>query len=190
MKRLKLSQPDSTENKEIIFPEEVWIIIWSYLDFKSIQKTCTQVSKSWLEMIRSSKLSWEMKFRQKFSYDLVFLALDDFNAISFHWENLRVLHYLSEVEFASGINFSFKENSLLGVGERFVLVSNPLAFSERYPMVEIGGVFSSGNLRNRTEEVVLKSLTTGLIRDFTYKDVDPWPSAGDGAGYSLVLICP
>ena len=52
-------------------------------------------------MIRSSKLSWEMKFRQKFSYDLVFLALDDFNAISFHWENLRVLHYLSEVEFVN-----------------------------------------------------------------------------------------
>ena len=52
-------------------------------------------------MIRSSKLSWEMKFRQKFSYDLVFLAVDDFNAISFHWENLRVLHFSSEVEFVN-----------------------------------------------------------------------------------------
>ena len=97
---------------------------------------------------------------------------------------------LSEVEFSSGISFSFRAHNLLGVGERFVVVSNPLAFSERYPMVKIGGVFSSGNLRNRTEQVVLKSLMTGLIRDFTYKDVDPWPSAGDGAGYSLVLIAP
>ncbi len=57
-------------------------------------------------------------------------------------------------------------------------------------MVEIGGVFSSGNLRNGTEQIVLNSLATGLIRDFTYRDVDPWPSAGDGAGYSLVLIAP
>ena len=81
--------------------EEVWILIWSYLDFIIVQNICSCLSKSWLKMIRSSKLSWEMKFRQKFSYDLVFLAVDDFNAISFHWENLRVLHFSSEVEFVN-----------------------------------------------------------------------------------------
>ena len=81
--------------------EEVWILIWSYLDFIIVQNICSCVSKSWLKMIRSSKLSWEMKFRQKFSYDLVFLAVDDFNAISIHWENLRVLHFSYEVEFVN-----------------------------------------------------------------------------------------
>jgi len=97
---------------------------------------------------------------------------------------------LSGVEFTSGIGFSFPANSLLGVGERVVLVSNAAAFSERYPTVGIGGVFSSGNLSNGSEQVVLASLESGVIRDFTYEDVDPWPSAGDGAGYSLVLIAP
>ncbi|MDG2324900.1 MAG: lamin tail domain-containing protein [Akkermansiaceae bacterium] len=97
---------------------------------------------------------------------------------------------LTGVEFTSGIGFSFPANSLLGVGERVVLVSNTAAFSERYPTVGIGGVFSSGNLRNGSEQVVLASLASGVIRDFTYEDVDPWPSAGDGAGYSLVLIAP
>ncbi|OUV13377.1 MAG: hypothetical protein CBC46_07130 [Verrucomicrobiaceae bacterium TMED86] len=97
---------------------------------------------------------------------------------------------LSGVEFTSGIGFSFAANSLLGVGERVVLVSNAAAFSERYPTVEIGGIFSSGNLSNGSEQVVLASLAAGVIRDFTYEDVDPWPRAGDGAGYSLVLIAP
>ena len=39
VKRLKLSQSDTTEIKEIIFPEEVWMIIWSYLDFFIDMKT-------------------------------------------------------------------------------------------------------------------------------------------------------
>ena len=97
---------------------------------------------------------------------------------------------LSGVKFASGISFSFAENTLLGIGERLVLVSNAAAFSERYRGVEIGGVFSSGKLGNGSEQVVLTSATTGVIRDFTYADVDPWPSAGDGDGYSLVLVAP
>ena len=97
---------------------------------------------------------------------------------------------LSGVEFTSGISFSFAENTLLGIGERLVLVSHAAAFSERYPGVEIGGVFSSGKLGNGGEQVVLTSSTTGVIRDFTYVDVDPWPSAGDGHGYSLVLVAP
>jgi hypothetical protein len=97
---------------------------------------------------------------------------------------------LSGVGFANGISFSFAENSLLGIGKRVVLVSNAAAFSERYSAVEIGGIFSSGNLSNGSEQVVLSSVTSGVIREFTYEDVAPWPSAGDGAGYSLVLIAP
>ena len=52
-------------NKEqLILPQEVWILIWSFLDFKTLQKICIRVSKSWMEMIRSSKLSWEVKLRR------------------------------------------------------------------------------------------------------------------------------
>ena len=97
---------------------------------------------------------------------------------------------LSGVKFSSGISFSFAADRLLGVGERVVLVSDATSFSERYPGLEIGGIFHSGNLKNGSEQVVLMSRVTGVIRDFTYEDVNPWPSAGDGAGYSLVLIAP
>ena len=97
---------------------------------------------------------------------------------------------LSGVKFSSGISFSFAADRLLGVGERVVLVSDATAFSERYPGLEIGGIFHSGNLKNGSEQVVLMSRVTGVIRDFTYEDVNPWPSAGDGAGYSLILIAP
>ena len=88
VKTLATSQPDSTEIEKIIFPEELWILIWSYLDFKTIQKTCTQVSKSWLEMIRSSKLSWEMRLQHRFSFfkrDI--LEVEDFNDILDRWKN-------------------------------------------------------------------------------------------------------
>ena len=87
-----------TEIEEIILPEEVWIEIWSYLDFKTLQKTCTRVSKSWKKMIRSSKLSWEMKLRYR-SYPHM-LEVKDFNAILFQWQELRELHFSSEHDFA------------------------------------------------------------------------------------------
>jgi hypothetical protein len=91
----------STEIVEIILPEEVWILIWSYLDFNIVQKICSLVSKSWLEMIRSSKLSWEMKLQIiYYKDDMDVIALRDFNSILFHWNNLRVLHFSSEPEFA------------------------------------------------------------------------------------------
>ena len=96
-----------TEIEEIILPEEVWIEIWSYLDFKTIQKICTRVSKSWIKMIRSSKLSWEMKLRYR-SYPHM-LEVKDFNAILFQWHELRELHFSSEHDFAKfrlGLNYN------------------------------------------------------------------------------------
>ena len=45
-------QPRSTVIGGIVLPEKCLIQILSYLDFKTVQKVCTQVSKSWLELIR------------------------------------------------------------------------------------------------------------------------------------------
>ena len=127
VKRLKLSQPDSTEIKDIIFPEEVWIIIWSYLDFKSIQKTCTQVSKSWLEMIRSSKLSWEMRLQHRFSFfKLDLLEVKDFNDILDHWKNLRVIHFKSELDFTR-FQLSLKTHKSL---KKIVISSGPILYNK------------------------------------------------------------
>ena len=92
------SLPSSTEIEEFILPEEIWIMIWKYLDFKTLQKVCTQVSKSWLEMIRSSKLSWEIKLLYTRNY-LEDLEVSDFNAMLLHWKELRVIHFSSQDDF-------------------------------------------------------------------------------------------
>ena len=53
-----------TEEQRINLPREMWIEIWSFLDFKTLQKTCTLVSKTWFEEIRNStKLSGEMTLK-------------------------------------------------------------------------------------------------------------------------------
>jgi hypothetical protein len=86
-------------------PGEILMKFWSYLDFDTVQKTCTRVSKSWLGMIRSSKLSWEMKLRDTRPG---LLGVTDFNAILSQWEDLRELHFSSEEDFAQ---FRFSLNS-------------------------------------------------------------------------------
>ena len=94
-------EASSTKMFEIILPEEVWILIWSYLDFNIVQKICSRVSKSWLKMIRSSKLSWEMKLKiMYYKDDMDVIAHMDFSSILFRWNNLRVLYFSSEPEFA------------------------------------------------------------------------------------------
>ena len=92
------SSPTCTQIEDIILPEEVWMIIWSYLDFKTVQKICTLVSITWFEMIRSSKLSWEMTLRQ--SVDSQYqIEVTDFIGILSHWKDLRVIHFSFEGDF-------------------------------------------------------------------------------------------
>ena len=119
LKRPESSLPSSTEIEEFILPEEIWIMIWKYLDFKILQKVCTQVSKSWLEMIRSSKLSWEIKLRYTRSC-LEDLEITDFNAMLLHWKDLRVIHFSSQDDFDK---FRLSLNSHNIVGK--VVISSP-----------------------------------------------------------------
>ena len=49
-------------------PKDVWIEIWSLLDFETLQKSCTRVCKTWFEDIRDSgrlsgelRLNWESR---------------------------------------------------------------------------------------------------------------------------------
>ena len=122
-------EASSTEIVEILLPEEVWILIWSYLDFKIVQKICSRVSKSWLNMIRSSKLSWEMKLQIiDYKDDMDVIALRDFNSILFHWNNLRVLHFLSEPEFAR-FRLSLSLNSHESL-EKIVIPAGPDLFTK------------------------------------------------------------
>ena len=122
-------EASSTKIVEIILPEEVWILIWSNLDFNIVQKICSRVSKSWLKMIRSSKLSWEMKLQIiDYKDDMDVIALRDFNSILFHWNNLRVLHFSSEPEFAR-FRLSLSLNSHESL-EKIVIPAGPGLFTE------------------------------------------------------------
>ena len=77
----------SSEVLAINLPKEVWIHIWSFLDFNTCQKMCTSVSKEWLFQIRNStRLSGE-----------IILRLENRNvegikdALS-KWPKLKILH--------------------------------------------------------------------------------------------------
>ena len=56
-------EASSTEIVEIFLPEEVWIIIWSKLDFNIVQKICTRVSKSWLKSLKFVNMKRVKDFR-------------------------------------------------------------------------------------------------------------------------------
>ena len=122
----RLVQSSSTEIEEIILPEEVWIKIWSYLDFKTVQRICTRVTKSWLKMIRRSKLSWEMKLEHHEFHNVDVLEVETFNGILSHWENLRVIHFSFEREFA---RFCLSLNSHQSL-EKIVILSGPVLYSK------------------------------------------------------------
>ena len=77
---------NSSESSGIILPTEVWIHIWSFLDFEICQEICTRVSKEWLCKIRNStRLSGEM------SFTLNKQNVEDINDALSRWPKLKVL---------------------------------------------------------------------------------------------------
>jgi hypothetical protein len=97
---------------------------------------------------------------------------------------------LSGVRFASGIDFDFGElaSNELAPGARVVIASKIGAFEKRYgkgiAVGDYGGRFNNGG------EMVRLIGVNGAIREFTYRDTDPWPAGADGEGFSLVLQSP
>ena len=103
---------------------------------------------------------------------------------------------MSGVSFTNGIEFIFPADvsSMLGPGERILLVKNLTAFELRYGNavdIRIVGEFTNNtNLRNSGERIELLGINGMPIRDFTYNDKAPWPEAADDGGFSLVLDLP
>ena len=78
---------NSSESSGINLPTEVWIHIWSFLDFNDCQEMCTLVSKEWFNRIRNStRLSGEMIFNVKKQ------KIKDINNALSRWPKLKVLH--------------------------------------------------------------------------------------------------
>lgn len=99
---------------------------------------------------------------------------------------------LTGVSF-EGIDYIFPLGTLLGPGERIVVVEDQAVFASLYDtagMLIAPGVFT-GSLNNGGEELALLDTTgTTDLQRFTFLDEAPWPTLPDGGGASLVLIAP
>ena len=96
------------------------------------------------------------------------------------------------MRFLDGIAFDFTGASLtsLGAGKRLVIVEDPLAFEFRYGAgLPVAGMYT-GKLKDEGENLQLVDALGQVIREFTYDNLAPWPSAADGQGPSLLLIDP
>ena len=73
-------------------PKEMWIHIWSFIDFDTLQKICTEVCKSWLDEIRGSA-----QLSSKLQIDNEGLNAEEINEVLFHWPRLKVLELTEEM---------------------------------------------------------------------------------------------
>lgn len=88
-----------------------------------------------------------------------------------------------------GITFTFVPGTHLAPGARLVLASSVSTntFAVNYPGVVVSGYFG-GALDNGGERIAIKDSAGRTITSVTYDDQNGWPTAADGAGYSLEII--
>ena len=87
----------------------------------------------------------------------------------------------------AGIDFDFSTGShwTLQPGARLVIARNAKAMLARYgASVMVAGTFE-GNLSNQGETLTLQTSTGQVLQQVTFSDLAPWPTAADGAGFSL-----
>jgi hypothetical protein len=98
---------------------------------------------------------------------------------------------LADVRLTKGVDFDFAANSTLAPGGFALVVKNAAAMAARYGTgLPILGVFGGENLDNGGEQIKLSYGQGTTIRDFTYDDKSPWPTAADGVGRTLTLNSP
>ena len=91
---------------------------------------------------------------------------------------------------SQGIVYRFDEGTQwsLAPGARLLLVRNIPAFTLRYgPGLPVAGEFT-GQLGNGGDTLTLLDAAGSPLINLTWTDTTPWPSAPDGAGYSLTLL--
>ncbi len=114
---------------------------------------------------------------------------DDYEFIEFQNVGQKELE-LGGFFMDQGVRFTFPADTPpLAPGEFVVLVSNPAAFAERYPHVEIGGVYE-GHFSNKGEEIILRDPAGQVVLQMVYADATGWPISADGRGDSLTLVDP
>ena len=94
---------------------------------------------------------------------------------------------LGGLVFGAGIDYSFPAGATLGAGERYLLVSNAEAFTERYPDVPFDGVYV-GSLDDGGERLSIVNHQAQEIVSVRYDDDGFWPLGPDSYGWSLVAV--
>ena len=131
------------ESTKIRLPTEIWIHIWSFLDFNTLQKISILVSKEWFCKIRNSaRLSGEMILR------LENRNAKDINNVLFQWPKLKVLH-LSDCQCGSRLGKlvslweKLKENNvtieMLGINLTENALLEKIIVPRSVPVSELGG---------------------------------------------------
>jgi len=93
---------------------------------------------------------------------------------------------LSGLTFSNGVTYDFPATNLTA-GGFYVIVKDPVSYTNRYPGRSYNGVFSGG-LDNGGERLRIKDAGGNTIIDVTYNDA--WYPTTDGGGYSLVPVTP
>ena len=86
----------------VYLPKEVWIQIWSFLNFETLHKICRTVCKTWFVDIRESgRLSGRLKIRN------CELAEKELKKILSNWEKLKVLELCKATEIDLSVTHKF-----------------------------------------------------------------------------------
>lgn len=85
----------------------------------------------------------------------------------------------------SGIDFTFTNGTMLEPGAFFLLARNNTTFSNKYPHVQVNGIYG-GRLNNAGETLALAHPLGTTIFSFDYNNSAPWPVTPDGHGFSVV----
>lgn len=90
-----------------------------------------------------------------------------------------------------GIRFVFPESTLVGAGERLLVLRSAEEFLEAHPSVDPSIVVGEygGGLSNGGDRFELLDSTAALIDSVAYDDDSPWDFLADGEGPSLERVC-
>ncbi|MEO8426230.1 MAG: lamin tail domain-containing protein, partial [Verrucomicrobiota bacterium] len=96
---------------------------------------------------------------------------------------------LSGIQFTNGVRYAFPDGTKLGTGRFILLASNPVAFTNKYPGLQVFAPYQ-GHLSDGGETLTLVHAAGKPIVSLSYGDQTPWPPAADGGGFSLVPVNP
>ncbi|MEJ6648493.1 MAG: lamin tail domain-containing protein [Akkermansiaceae bacterium] len=99
---------------------------------------------------------------------------------------------LNSVRFTKGIDFDFPDGTTIAPGAFLLVVADIPAFEAKHGVgLPIAGQWETGDRLSNGGEILKLSLGQGTsIHAFAYDDTPPWPTAADGAGYSLTMRSP